>query len=101
MSALSQELESAMGAALEAMKTEFDTHQFILRLASENQKEYIAALAATDSSKPFQALHSSIGKKLKQGSTTGEYSIQETAANVSSLNIFGENSSCSTWQKLS
>ena len=100
MSNLSQELESAMSTALQAMKDEFDTHQFILKLASENQKPYINALASIDSGRPFQTLHSAIGKRLKEGATSGEYAIQETAANFSSRNIFGENSSCSTWRKL-
>ena len=101
MSNLTLELENAMGAALRAMKPEFDTHQFILKLASENQKEYIDALAAIDSTKPFQTLHSAIGKKLKQKATDGEFAIQETASNVSSPNIFGKQSSCSRWQRIS
>ncbi len=100
MSNLSQGLENAMSSALEAMKPEFDTHQFILELASKNQKQYIEALASIDSNKPFQTLHSAIGKKLKKIATEGEYPIREVESGVSSPNIFGEPSSCSTWQKL-
>jgi len=99
MSSLSQELESVMGITLQAMKSGFDTHQFILKLASENQKAYIDALASIDSSKPFQTLHAAIGKKLMKMATDGEYPIQEIESGISSPNIFGELSSCSRWQK--
>jgi len=100
MNNLSQDLKEKMIPTIEAMKHEFDTHEFILALASKNQQSYIEALASIKSDRPFQALHSAIGKHLKVISTQETSLIREVEANVSSRNIFGESSTCSRWQKM-
>lgn len=96
-------LEKNIADTIQSMSATFDTHQLILKLAQENQPAYISALyesVETSSATPFQAVHSAIGKSLKQNSL--ELGIQETdtGANYSSPNIFGIPSSCSRWKKL-
>lgn len=77
----------------------FDTHDFILKLAHENQRAYIGALCGSDSATPFQDVHSAIGKSLMRHSLESGSRIQQTDPNSSSPNIFGEVSSCSEWEK--
>lgn len=86
--------------AIERLPIEFDSHQLILVLAQENQREYINALQESSSTTPFQAVHSAIGKSLARHSP--ELGIQEIGAeaNYSSPNIFGFSSPCSRWAKL-
>lgn len=101
MTNLNKNLQDKMIPTIKAMKHEFDTHEFILALASKNQHSYIEALARIESNRPFQVLHSKIGKTLKVLSIQENVPIREVEANVSSRNIFGESSTCSRWQKIS
>jgi hypothetical protein len=101
MTNLNQNLQDKMMPTINAMKNEFDTHEFILALASKNQTIYIEALASIESNTPFKVLHSAIGRTLKAISTQEHSHLREVEANVSSRNIFGESSSCSRWQNLS
>ena len=100
MTHLTRSLKDNMIPIIKAMKHEFDTHEFILALASKNQQSYIEALACIESNRPFQVLHSAIGKTLKVISTQENALIREVEASVSSRNIFGESSTCSRWQKM-
>lgn len=93
-------LEGEILSAIEAMPTEFDTHQLILKLSRENQRAYVMALYESDSDSPFQVVHSAIGKALKRISLEPNARIREMEPSSSSLNIFGEYSSCSIWAKL-
>ena len=101
MSNLTSRLENKLIPTIESMENEFDTHEFILMLAKNNQKDYIDALSNNIANKrPFQVLHSAIGKALKKISYRQNAPIQEVDANISSRNIFGEYSSCSKWKKM-
>jgi hypothetical protein len=93
-------LKENISSAIDRMPVVFDTHQLILELARENQRSYIRALHESGSDTPFQAVHSAIGKALKQHSLESVTRIRETEADCSSRDIFGEHSTCSRWARL-
>ncbi len=80
----------------------FDSHQFILKLAHQNQVEYVIALYAyrdsahIDSPSPFQFVHQRLSTKL--------YDFPELVALIRtskpSKDIFGQNSGCDEWRKV-
>lgn len=88
-------------AIISAMPDEFTSHQFILKLAQENQAEYINALFAyrdvTREGKPtpFMFVHREISRGLKKYPE-----LVEKIDDVSSKNIFGQSSPCPLWRKL-
>jgi len=49
---------------------------------------------------PFQEVHSAIGKELKQLAIKPDARIREKQAKIKSTDIFGNESSCSIWEKL-
>ena len=83
------------------MEHEFSAHEFILRLAQQNQPIYIDALAAYRDSMhrgrpaPFRALHSILAKRLH---AFGE--LVECVGEVDSTDIFGRSDACSQWRRL-
>lgn len=88
-------LFDAINSIVDEMPSEFTTHQLILKLAQSNQHAYIRALNEhLDSSAPFQALHSKIGKHLSQANTLVEYQQDKT-----DQDIFGNLSSNALWKK--
>ena len=55
-----EKLENLVRRSIESIletKNSFDTHELIIKLAHENQREYIAILYKKGGAKPFQALH--------------------------------------------
>ena len=80
---------------------EFTSHQFILKLAQENQKEYVEALYAyrdvTRLGKPvpFIFVHREISQGLKNFPK-----LVEKVGEVSSTDIFGESNGCTLWRKV-
>ena len=93
-------LKEKLPSAIERMPSEFDTHRLILELARENQRAYIDVLHESDSEFPFQTVHASIGRALKQLSLEPDSRIKEKEAKIGSLNIFGVISACSKWERL-
>ncbi len=88
-------------AIISAMKDEFTSHAFILKLAQENQAEYINALFAyrdvtrEGKSTPFMFVHREISRGLKKFSE-----LVEKIDDVSSVDIFGQPNGCPLWRKM-
>jgi hypothetical protein len=84
------------------MDDRFDSHQFIVRLAKDYQKEYTEALYPYRSSKyrgkdaPFKIVHGILAKRL----TKHEDLIQRIRPDKDSKDIFGSLDSASRWRKL-
>lgn len=79
----------------------FTSHEFILRLAQQNQASYVTALyqyrntVHRDASAPFMVVHGILAKKLRMHSDLVAY-----IGDVESTNIFGEPDECAQWQKV-
>ena len=83
-------------AIIDMMPTEFDSHQFILRLAEHNQVAYIQALSRyLNNGAPFQTLHAQLSGGLNELTN-----LVEHIGVVQSNNIFGNQSPCAKWRKL-
>lgn len=83
---------------IRVMETRFTTHDFILRLAHDNQSEYVAGLAAfTEGGSPFKDLHHALVKRLK--SLEGKL-ITMRKESYPSRDIFGTPSHSGLWKKL-
>jgi hypothetical protein len=84
-----------------AMSEEFTSHQFILKLAQQNQRAYVAALYAyrdvnrEGTPAPFMFVHREISKGLKNFPE-----LVEKIGDVSSVDIFGSSSRCPLWRKI-
>ena len=77
-------------------KNEFDSHDFILKLAQQYQKLYVQLLYVyKDNNQPFQSVHKEIAKRLKKRDD-----LVEHLGNHSSKNIFGLDNSCAVWHKV-
>ena len=83
------------------MAGEFTSHEFILKLAQENQLDYVNALFAyrdverDGTPAPFMFVHREISRGLK-----GFSELVEKIDDVSSLDIFGLAGRCPLWRKL-
>ena len=95
-----KDLKEKIPNAVDKMAPEFSTHQLILELAHKNQRAYVDALNEAASDIPFQEVHSAIGKELKQLAIQPDARIREKEAKTRSKDIFGQESSCSIWEKL-
>ncbi len=77
-------------------KDEFDSHEFILRLAHEHQCLYVVALAVyADTDQPFQIVHSEIAKRLLKYPNL----VNKTGETVSK-DIFGQKNPCARWRRI-
>lgn len=86
----------AIPDAINSLEKEFTTHQLIIELAQTNQHAYIEALYENLSAKkPFQTLHSKIGKHLRQSDNLVSL-IKDDEVDV---NIFGRSSKNALWQR--
>lgn len=93
-----EKLENLVRRSIENIletKKSFDTHELIIKLAHENQREYIALLYKKGGTKPFQALHSDIGRIIK--SLIGEFGLSESDSK--SRDIFLHENTCSRWSR--
>ena len=90
-------LENVFREVVKAMeKDEFDSHEFILRLAHDHQRLYVNALAAyADTDRPFQVVHGEIAKRLLN---YGDLVVKTGEA--ISKDIFGQSDSCATWRRV-
>jgi hypothetical protein len=92
-------MESLFGAIpsiVNSLPNSFTSHELILALAQKNQHAYIEALHEhLNADRPFQTLHSKIGKHLRQATHIVRYVSQEKDAN-----IFGIDSDNALWEKV-
>jgi hypothetical protein len=89
-------LEEIYPRILKLMDDEFDSHQFILKLAQKYQKLYVQALYEhRDQNRPFHKVHMAIGKRLKKRAD-----LVKHIGNQPSQNIFGEESKVAVWRKV-
>ena len=94
MSAL-EELEEKFPEIVGLMPDEFDSHEFILKIAQAYQQLYVQALneyATND--QPFQSVHSEIAKRLKKRDD-----LVNHIGDRPSKNIFGLVNDAAVWQK--
>lgn len=78
-------------------KAEFDSHEFMIKLARDYQSLYVQALNEMESDTPFQQLHAQIGKQLSRLA-----SLEEIKKNPQhrSKDIFQNESECALWRRL-
>jgi hypothetical protein len=84
-------------AIISQMPARFDSHQFILRLAQENQKLYIEALYhyrdSSEPEAPFMVVHGILARHLL------EYpELIKHVGTEPSENIFGQVNACANWE---
>ncbi len=92
------ELEQHFEEIIGAMGTRFTTHEFLLRLAYDYQREYVAGLASyAEGGKPFRDLHHALVKRLKK--QEGKL-IKLRKDSYPSRDIFGTPSHSGLWRKL-
>jgi hypothetical protein len=90
-------------AIIAQMPTVFNSHQFILELAHQNQIEYIKALYAyrgalhNETPAPFQVVHRILSARLNDFPEL----VKTTRSHKPSRDIFGNYNTCSEWRKLS
>ena len=74
---------------------DFDSHDFILRLAQKNQQLYVLALNEyATNNQPFQTVHAEIAKRLKKR----EDLVKQFGSRYSK-NIFGLENEAAVWHK--
>lgn len=89
-------LEAVFSRVVRTMPDEFDTHQFILKLARRYQKLYIQALYVyRDNDSSFTMTHRAIGKRLKKHET-----LVKQVGTRKSQNIFGLENRVALWRKV-
>ena len=80
---------------MDSLPTQFTSHQLIIVLAQSSQHAYIEALYENlGSDRPFQALHSKIGKHL------GKITSIRLVSKEKDANIFGQVSENARWEKI-
>lgn len=83
------------------MGEEFTSHEFILKLAQQNQPQYIEALYAYRSSThrgaiaPFRVVHDILTQRLSKSPL-----ITKAENSVDSHDIFGRRNKCAGWRKI-
>jgi hypothetical protein len=83
-------------AGIDAMPEEFDSHELILKVAHDNQGDYVQHLQSVNpSSIPFQIVHSRLGTDIAR--TCRDRNYKETPSR--SKDIFGHMGSCVIWKK--
>lgn len=89
-------LEGVFSSVVAAMNQEFDSHDFILRLARTHQRLYIAALAAYgQSDQPFKTVHGQIARRLGRHTEL----VTKIGDGVSD-DIFGQRRSAALWRRV-
>ena len=90
-----QELYDQYPTIIDQMKPKFTSHEFILRLAQQNQVAYIQALNAyCDREDPFRVVHGILSKQLYKFDT-----VIKHMGNKPSKDIFRQSENCAHWQK--
>lgn len=92
-------LEAKFPDVVAQMKDTFDSHEFLLILAQQNQAEYINALYAykeSENSSPFQVVHGAIMKKLHNHTEL----VLLLRDDKPSMDIWGNSNTCAEWRKV-
>jgi len=90
------QLDNQYPGVIALMPALFTSHQFILRLAQQNQALYIDALAAYRCGPaPFRTLHARLPERLH---SFGH--LVRHRGTIPSDDIFGHRSECAQWEKL-
>jgi hypothetical protein len=75
---------------------EFDSHDFILKLAQKHQRLYVQLLYVyKDNNQPFQSVHKEIARRLKK-----QVDLVKHVRDHSSRNIFGLVNKVAVWRKV-
>jgi hypothetical protein len=91
-----EKLEGQFASIVALMEDEFDSHEFILKLAQAHQGLYVKALQPyADTVCPFRNVHREIGKRLLK-----YRQLVEKIGEVKSPDIFGDECSCARWRKV-
>lgn len=91
-----ENLVPAITNAINNLTDEFTTHELIIQLAKSEQHAYIQALHDhLESEKPFQSLHSKIGKFLGQSTL-----LVSPVGSKRDADIFGQSSENTIWKKI-
>lgn len=96
------ELYARFPIVLRDMPVVFSSHEFILELARRYQKLYVEALYSyrnmkhRDAEAPFMMVHSVLALHLLKYPTI----IKQVRREIASKNIFGEDDTCSEWEKI-
>lgn len=82
-------------AVIAEMPDIFTSHDFILRLAQQNQSGYVEALYSyREDCNPFQVVHGVLSQRLHACDT-----LVEHLGNTPSRDIFGQQNGCGHWRK--
>lgn len=77
------------------MPSQFKSHEFILRLAQKNQRDYVEALFAyRTNDEPFRSVHRQLSAKLNNYPH-----LVEKLRPTGSWDIFGHANTCMSWRK--
>jgi len=90
-----EDLHLPINDIVSSLSQNFTTHQLILQLAKNNQRAYVKALHELDSDRPFQSLHSKIGKYLSASTNLVRF-----VQNKVDVDIFGQPSENAEWERL-
>lgn len=88
-------LYAVFPTVIDEMPDVFTSHQFILRLAHQNQLLYIEALHTyRENGQPFASVHVQLSQHLYNFPALIEY-----VEHVESTDIFGNPNNCAKWRK--
>ena len=88
-------LEALFDEIVAIMPKQFDSHEFILRLAQQHQQPYVEALAAyATTGRPFQIVHGKIARRLMK-----RPDLVTKIGEHDSPDIFGQVCSVAIWRK--
>jgi hypothetical protein len=91
-------LEAHYEETIKVMDVRFTSHQFLLRLAHDHQRDYVAGLAAyAEGGKPFRDLHHALILRLRKRQGK-EVTLRKES--YPSQDIFGTPSHSGLWRKL-
>jgi hypothetical protein len=91
-----EQLEDKFEEIVNLMHDEFDSHEFILKLAQEHQRLYVQALVEyVKDDRPFQIVHGQIANRLLKFP-----SLVTKIGEHNSRDIFQQKNSATKWRKV-